>query len=88
MRAVRFEKFGDPAVLQVMDVPDPVGTPQEAVIRIEAASVNPSDVKNVAGAMEGTVLPRIPGRDFAGVVISGPPEWQGFRCGAPAETSG
>ena len=77
MRALRFNQFGDPAVLDVTDRPDPVGTAQEAVIRVEAASVNPSDVKNVAGAMEGTVLPRTPGRDFAGVVISGPPGWQG-----------
>jgi NADPH:quinone reductase-like Zn-dependent oxidoreductase len=58
-------------------VPDPVASPGEAVIRVEAASVNPSDVKNVAGAMEGTVLPRIPGRDFAGVVVSDPQEWRG-----------
>jgi NADPH:quinone reductase len=77
MRALRFNHFGDPTVLRIMDVPDPVGSPRDAVIRVEAASVNPSDVKNVAGAMEGTVLPRIPGRDFAGVVTSGPPEWQG-----------
>jgi NADPH:quinone reductase len=77
MRALRFNQFGDPTVLHVTDLPDPVGTAQEAVIRVEAASVNPSDVKNVAGAMEGTVLPRTPGRDFAGVVISGPTEWQG-----------
>ena len=39
-----------------------------AVVRIRAASVNPSDVKNVEGQMEGTVLPRVPGRDFSGVV--------------------
>lgn len=39
--------------------------------------VNPSDLKNVAGNMEGTVLPRIPGRDFAGTVIAGPPDWIG-----------
>jgi NADPH:quinone reductase len=77
MRALRFDHFGDPAVLQVMDLPDPLGSPGEAVIRVHAASVNPSDVKNVAGAMEGTALPRVPGRDFAGVVISGPAEWQG-----------
>jgi NADPH2:quinone reductase len=77
MRALRFTEFGDPGVLQVTDLPDPTGTPQEAVIRIEAASVNPSDVKNVAGGMEWTVLPRTPGRDFAGVVVGGPPEWQG-----------
>src|SRR5580693_6560772 len=77
MRALRFTEFGDPGVLQVADLADPIGTAREAVIRIEAASVNPSDVKNVAGAMDWTVLPRTPGRDFAGVVISGPPEWQG-----------
>ena len=27
--------------------------------------------------MDWTVLPRTPGRDFAGVVVSGPPEWEG-----------
>src|SRR6201996_8501658 len=77
MRALRFTGFGDPGVLHVTDLPDLTGTVDEAVIRVEAASVNPSDVKNVAGAMDWTVLPRTPGRDFAGVVISGPPEWQG-----------
>jgi NADPH:quinone reductase len=77
MRALRFTEFGDPGVLHVADVPDPTATAGEAVIRIEAASVNPSDLKNVAGAMNWTVLPRTPGRDFAGVVVSGPPEWQG-----------
>ena len=77
MRALRFNKFGGPDVLHVADVPDPRPASSDAVVRIEAASVNPSDVKNVAGAMEGTVLPRIPGRDFAGVVVDGPDEWKG-----------
>jgi NADPH:quinone reductase len=77
MRALRFTHYGDPAVLRTTDVPDPAGSPDDAVVRIEAASVNPSDVKNVAGQMDWTVLPRTPGRDFAGVVISGPAEWQG-----------
>ncbi|WP_144208089.1 quinone oxidoreductase family protein [Mycobacterium tilburgii] len=27
--------------------------------------------------MDWTVLPRTPGRDFAGVVVGGPPEWEG-----------
>jgi NADPH2:quinone reductase len=78
MRALRFTEFGDPGVLRVEDLPDPTRTTREAVIRVDAASVNPSDVKNVAGAMEWTVLPRTPGRDFAGVVVSGPPEWEGI----------
>ena len=49
----------------------------EALVRVHAASVNPSDVKNLAGRMRQTVPPRTPGRDFAGVVVEGPPEWQG-----------
>ena len=77
MRTVRFTEFGDPGVLRIVDLPDPAGATQEAVIRVEAASVNPSDVKNVAGGMDWTVLPRTPGRDFAGVVVSGPPAWTG-----------
>jgi NADPH:quinone reductase len=42
-----------------------------------AASINPSDVKNVAGAMKQTTLPRVPGQDYAGVVEAGPAEWLG-----------
>lgn len=77
MQALRFTEFGGPEVLHVAELPDPQPTADEAVIRVEAASINPSDVKNVAGQMDWTVLPRIPGRDFAGVVVSGPPEWEG-----------
>jgi NADPH:quinone reductase len=77
MRALRFNQFGGPAVLHTADMPDPVESPHDTVVRVDAASVNPSDVKNVAGQMDWTVLPRTPGRDFAGVVISGPPQWQG-----------
>jgi len=77
MRALRFDKFGDPSVLQLADLPDPVPNGGFAVVRITGASINPSDVKNVAGAMEGTTLPRTPGRDYAGVVERGPAEWIG-----------
>jgi NADPH:quinone reductase-like Zn-dependent oxidoreductase len=42
-----------------------------------AASVNPSDIKNVAGTMKQTTFPRIPVRDYAGVVEAGPVEWIG-----------
>ena len=77
MRAVRFSRHGKPDVLSVDDVPDLVAGDGEAVVRIEAASINPSDVKNVAGAMAQTTLPRTPGRDFAGVVEAGPASWIG-----------
>lgn len=77
MRALRFHQFGAPDVLSIEDIPDPVPAAHEALVQIKAASVNPSDVKNVAGRMEQTTLPRTPGRDFSGTVILGPAEWLG-----------
>jgi NADPH:quinone reductase len=77
MRAVRFDAFGDPSVLKVAEVSDPFVDAKAALVRVVAASINPSDVKNVAGAMKQTTLPRIPGRDFAGIVEVGPAEWIG-----------
>lgn len=44
--------------------------PGEALVRVQAAAINPSDVKNVAGAFS-SALPRTPGRDYAGVVVEG-----------------
>jgi NADPH:quinone reductase len=78
MRALQFQAFGDPGTrLALVDLPDPQPRSGWAVVRVHAASVNPSDVKNVAGHMEGTVLPRVPGRDFSGVVEAGPSDWVG-----------
>ncbi len=77
MKAIQFTRFGPPDVLELIDVPTPKATDGNAVVRISAAASNPSDVKNVAGQMEGTVLPRIPGRDFAGIVVDGPGDWLG-----------
>src|ERR1700684_2087006 len=77
MRALRFTSFGDPSVLELAEVAVPAIAATTALVRVMAASINPSDVKNVAGAMKQTTLPRIPGRDFAGVVEAGPAEWIG-----------
>jgi NADPH2:quinone reductase len=77
MRALCFDHFGDPNVLRLAELPDPVPGGDEAVIAVKSSSVNPSDVKNVGGLMEQTTLPRVPGRDFAGVVVEGPGDWPG-----------
>jgi NADPH:quinone reductase len=77
MRAIWFETFGDPSVLGMEDVAEPAADETAALVRVVAASINPSDVKNVAGAMKQTTLPRIPGRDYAGVVEAGPADWIG-----------
>ncbi len=70
MRALRFERFGPPSVLSVRDVPKPKPAAGEVLVEVRAAAINPSDVKNLAGAFRAS-LPRTPGRDFAGVVREG-----------------
>jgi NADPH:quinone reductase len=77
LRALQIQAFGDLDALKVVDLPEPVVAADTAVVRVEAAAVNPSDVKNVKGAMRQTTLPRVPGRDYAGVVEAGPAEWLG-----------
>ena len=75
MRALRFYGFGSPDVLRLETVPDPQADASTAVVLVHAASINPSDVVNVAGRFLTTTLPRTPGRDYSGVVVAGPPEW-------------
>jgi NADPH:quinone reductase len=77
MRLIQFERFGDPSQLHLAEKPQPRADADNAVVRVEAASVNPSDTKNVAGRMSQTTLPRVPGRDYSGVVVEGPDEWRG-----------
>jgi NADPH:quinone reductase-like Zn-dependent oxidoreductase len=71
MKALRFHKFGPPSVLAIEEVPQPVPRDGEALVQVKAAAINPSDVKNVAGYFPATTLPRTPGRDFAGIVVTG-----------------
>jgi NADPH:quinone reductase-like Zn-dependent oxidoreductase len=77
MKAIQFKSSGSPDVLDYVDLPTPQADADSAVVRVAAASVNPSDVKNVSGHFEHTTLPRVPGRDFSGVVVDGPQAWLG-----------
>jgi NADPH2:quinone reductase len=75
MKALRFSSFGDlTGQLHVEEVPTPVPGTDEVLVKVYAASLNPSDWKNVLGQYKKTVLPRIPGQDFAGVVVGGEQE--------------
>src|ERR1700685_3872604 len=71
VKALRFAEFGSPSVLRIEEVPIPEPNEGEALVRVKAAGINPSDIGNVAGRFAKTTLPRTPGRDFAGVVIKG-----------------
>lgn len=75
MKGLRFERYGPPSVLSLEDLPMPELKAGQALVEIHAAAINPSDVKNLAGAFHAD-LPRTPGRDYAGVVVSGDP-WVG-----------
>jgi NADPH:quinone reductase-like Zn-dependent oxidoreductase len=71
MKALRFAQFGPPSVLRIEEIPMPEPRQGEALVRVKAAAINPSDIGNVAGRFKKTTLPRTPGRDFAGVVVKG-----------------
>jgi NADPH:quinone reductase-like Zn-dependent oxidoreductase len=72
MKALRFDRTGSLDALALKEIPAPRPNPNEVVVEVRAAGLNPSDVKNVLGRFPYTTLPRTPGRDFAGVVIDGP----------------
>ena len=75
MKALRFEKYGPPSVLSLQELRVPDLKPGEALVELHASAINPSDVKNVAGVFKAS-LPRVPGRDYAGVVVAGD-GWKG-----------
>ena len=70
MKALRFEQYGPPSVLSLIECDVPALKPGEVLIKVEAVAINPSDIRIVEGLFKSP-LPRTPGRDFAGTVVSG-----------------
>jgi NADPH:quinone reductase-like Zn-dependent oxidoreductase len=71
MKAVRIHEYGGPEVLQYEDAPRPQPKPDEVLIRVHAAGVNPVDWKVRAGHVKEMLkypMPFIPGWDVSGVV--------------------
>lgn len=71
MRAVRFDRYGGPEVLEVRDVDDPVPAEGRVLVRIRAAAVNPGEITIREGDLAGqfpTEFPSGEGSDLAGVV--------------------
>lgn len=73
MKALHFSTYGPPAILTITELPKPEPRKGEALVQIKATAINPSDVKNVAGHFKAP-LPKVPGRDYAGVVVAGDAE--------------
>jgi NADPH:quinone reductase-like Zn-dependent oxidoreductase len=73
MKAFVVERYGDADTVRAGDVPDPKVGPDDVLVRIHAASVNPIDIKIRDGDLK-TILPlRAPfvlGNDLAGTVVA------------------
>ncbi|QDE41326.1 NAD(P)H-quinone oxidoreductase [Luteibacter pinisoli] len=72
MRAIDFSDFGEPSVLQLAELPDPVVRPHDLLVRVHAAGVNRADVLHRVGHYgrsdfgDSTLM----GLEIAGVVVA------------------
>jgi alcohol dehydrogenase len=66
MRAVVFERFGEPA--EIRNVPDPTPPAHGVVVRVEATGLCRSDWHGWQGHDPDITLPHVPGHELAGVV--------------------
>ncbi len=71
MKAVYIEEFGGPEVLKIDDVPVPQVKPEQVLIKVVAAGVNPVDWKIREGYLSAAFkhnFPVILGWDMAGTI--------------------
>jgi NADPH:quinone reductase-like Zn-dependent oxidoreductase len=73
MKAALVHTFGGPDVVAIGEASLGDMRPDEATVRIQAAALNPLDLKIVAGYMQQIFpidFPYVPGNDFSGVIES------------------
>ena len=71
-QAVKFDRYGEVDVLDVVEVPDPVAGPGQVVVGVVAAGINPGEAKIRAGWLHDrwpATFPSGQGSDFAGRVV-------------------
>ncbi len=85
MKAIVITRLGGPEVLELRDVPEPVITPGQTLVRVEAGGLNFADLMTAQGGYPGTPKPPlIAGREFAGVEeasgrrVMGYTQWAAF----------
>jgi NADPH2:quinone reductase len=82
VKAIVFEKTGDPSVMQYVDVPKPELRPGTALLKVHAAGINFADTFFIRGEyMIKPKLPDTPGMEAAGVVEAVAPDVTGLRPG-------
>jgi NADPH:quinone reductase-like Zn-dependent oxidoreductase len=83
-KAVRFEQYGGVDVLQVVDVPKPIPGPEQVLVEVKAAGINPGEASIRKGLMASrfpATFPSGQGSDFAGVVAEPGSEVSSFHAG-------
>ncbi|MEU8241133.1 NADP-dependent oxidoreductase [Actinoplanes missouriensis] len=70
-KAVRFDRYGGPEVLKVMEVPRPSAPPGKVVVEVVSAALNPGEIgirQGVFANIWPATFPEGQGNDFSGVV--------------------
>jgi NADPH:quinone reductase-like Zn-dependent oxidoreductase len=93
MKAVAYDDYGGPEVLQLVDVEPPAPGPNEILVRVSAAAVNPADwhlfrgvpfpIRMVTGGFRRPTHHRRVGGDFSGTIDGLGPGVTGFTVGDP-----
>lgn len=84
MKAIQYSRYGGPEVLALVELPDPALPPDGVLIEVHAAGVAPGDAKVRKGVLQHIFpvkLPKVPGRDGAGVVVAAGREASYARVG-------
>ena len=85
MKAIVITRLGGPEVLEVRDVPEPVASPGQELVQVQAGGLNFADIMTAQGGYPGTPKPPlVAGREFAGVEeatgrrVMGYTQWAAF----------
>jgi NADPH2:quinone reductase len=84
MKAIALSQYlpiDNPLSLQDIELPTPVATGRDILVKVEAISVNPVDAKIRAPKDEAITEPRVLGWDVAGTVVAVGPEVSLFAVG-------
>jgi NADPH:quinone reductase-like Zn-dependent oxidoreductase len=84
VKAVRFDAYGGIDVLKVVDVPRPVPGPDQVLVQVKAAAINPGEGKIRAGLLDAlwpATFPSGQGSDLAGIVAETGPGSTGVSVG-------
>lgn len=81
MRAIYVEAFGGIDAMRLVDLPDPVPSQGQVLVRVRASGINFAETRMRAGTYSGVGLPLVMGMESAGVVEGVGPGVEGFRPG-------